>query len=314
MQQTLDLAVIGNSSIAALIDRAGKMVWCCWPRIDGDPVFCALLNGEAESGFLAVEADGPSTSEQSYLHNTPIVRTVHNCRNHSRFAITDFVPRFRQHNRIFRPPMIIRMIEPLDGPCRIRVRMRPLMVYGAERPVAVQGSNHIRYIAPGGTLRLTTNAPIAYLLGENGFVLTRKITLILHADESLSDSIERIGQDFLEQTRDYWRDWVRYLSVPYEWQEAVIRAAITLKLCSFEETGAMVAALTTSIPEAAQTARNWDYRYCWIRDAFFTVRAQPARRHTDHGTIHGLHRRRSDDGAGEELATRLCDRSRRQAR
>src|SRR5690606_32387737 len=71
----------------------------------------------------------------------------------------------------------------------------------------------------------------------------------------------------------YWREWVRYLSLPLEWQEAVIRSAITLKLCQYEDTGGIIAAMTTSIPEAPHTPRNWDYRYCWLRDAAFVVRA-----------------------------------------
>ena len=78
---------------------------------------------------------------------------------------------------------------------------------------------------------------------------------------------------FLEQTDAYWREYSRALAIPYEWQDAVIRAAITLKLCSYEETGGIVAAITTSIPEAPGSERNWDYRYCWLRDAYFVVHA-----------------------------------------
>src|SRR5207248_7846172 len=85
--------------------------------------------------------------------------------------------------------------------------------------------------------------------------------------------IEDTAREFEEQTALYWRHWTRRLALPLEWQEAVIRSAITLKLCQFEETGAIVAAMTTSIPEAPNTQRNWDYRYCWLRDAFFVVRA-----------------------------------------
>jgi GH15 family glucan-1,4-alpha-glucosidase len=147
------------------------------------------------------------------------------------------------------------------------------MGYGQLPPVAVPGSNHIRYVTEAGAVRLTTDASVSYIAHEAAFALTRPMTLILHADEPLPDSIPRISREFYDQTRDYWLDWVRYLNVPYEWQDAVIRAAITLQLCSFEETGAIVAALTTSIPESTGTQRNWDYRYCWIRDAFFTVHA-----------------------------------------
>lgn len=271
---SLDLAVIGNSNIAALIDRDARIVWTCWPRIDGDPVFCALVDGETpDSGFFSIDPDEAFQTEQSYTRNTAILRTVVSLESGASYAISDFVPRFRQFGRTYRPPMIVRRLEPLSGLSRVRVRVRPRMGYGQFPATAVTGSNHIRFVTESGTIRLTTDASVNYVADESAFTLTKPVTLILHADEPLPDSISRIAREFHDQTRDYWLEWVRHLNVPYEWQEAVIRAAITLQLCSFEETGAIVAALTTSIPEAPDSARNWDYRYCWIRDAFFTVHA-----------------------------------------
>ena len=271
---TLDLAVIGNSNIAALVDRMGSIVWGCWPRIDGDPIFCALVDGNApDAGFFSIGFDGEATSTQSYVRNSAIVRTVVTAESGATFAITDHAPRFRQHGRTFRPAMIVRRVEPLSGVCRIRVRVRPRMDNGELRASAIPGSNHIRYVTAAGAVRLSTDAPVAYILGESAFVLTRPLTFILHPDESLADSIPHVGREFEDQTRSYWQDWVRSLNLPFEWQEAVIRSAITLQLCSFHETGAIVAALTTSIPEDPGSGRNWDYRYCWIRDAYFTVHA-----------------------------------------
>jgi GH15 family glucan-1,4-alpha-glucosidase len=272
---TLDLAVIGNSNVAALVDRAARIVWTSWPRIDGDPVFCALLDGEnPENGYFAIEfVEETVETEQSYERNTAIVRTVIRSASGAAFAITDFAPRFRQFGRMHRPPMIIRRVERLEGLCRIRVRMRPRMNYGRLDPTAIPGSNHIRYVSEAGSIRLTTDAPVALVAVESAFVLSHPMTFILHADESFPDSTARVSREFYDLTRQYWLDWVRQLSIPFEWQEAVIRAAITLKLCSFEDTGAIVAALTTSIPEAPESGRNWDYRYCWLRDAYFTVHA-----------------------------------------
>jgi GH15 family glucan-1,4-alpha-glucosidase len=122
-------------------------------------------------------------------------------------------------------------------------------------------------------MRLTTNVPLSYVLRETPFLLHDPVTLLLGPDESLTKSITDTGRDMFERTRDYWREFVRFLHLPFEWQDAVIRAAITLKLCSFEDTGAIVAAVTTSIPEAPNSSRNWDYRYCWLRDAYFVVHA-----------------------------------------
>jgi GH15 family glucan-1,4-alpha-glucosidase len=271
---SLDLAVIGNCDIAALIDRSGALVWGCWPRFDGDPVFCALLDGdEPQSGFFSIGFDEPATIEQTYVRNTAIVRTVHRDAACAAFAVTDFAPRFRQFGRVFRPKMIVRRVEPLVGLPHIRVRVRPRARSGAETPASVAGSSHLRWPTAEGALRLTTDASITHVVTESAFVLTRPVTFILHPDETLADSPGRVGRDFLEKTTDWWLDWVRSLNVPYEWQEAVIRAAITLQLCSFEDTGAIVAALTTSIPESPEGDRNWDYRFCWLRDAYFTVHA-----------------------------------------
>ena len=139
--------------------------------------------------------------------------------------------------------------------------------------MVTQGSTHIRYVGPERVLRLNTDAPISYVLSETCFVVDRPMNFILGPDETLLTGIEDTARGFEQETVAYWRAWTRALSMPLEWQDAVIRAAITLKLSLYEDTGAIVAAMTTSIPEAPNSGRNWDYRFCWLRDAFFVVRA-----------------------------------------
>ena len=274
----LDFGVIGNCYLAALIDRAGRIVWCCYPRLDGDPLFCSLLGGSAGNGadaggFLDTEIEHQAGSSQRYVGHTAILETVLTDADGQSVRVTDFAPRFRQFERIYRPPMLIRRIEPVNGSARIRIRIRPRAGNGAVSPVAAPGSNHIRYLAAGSAVRVTTDAPVSYIVEEKWFALHAPMIIVLGPDEQLSASISELGESFYNRTEDYWIEWVRYLSVPYEWQEAVIRAAIALKLCNFEETGGIVAALTTSIPEAPNSVRNWDYRYCWLRDAYFVVHA-----------------------------------------
>lgn len=271
----LDLAVIGNCQIAALLDRRARIVWACIPRFDGDPTFCSLLSGadEPPAGFCDVELAGFASSEQSYVPNTAIVETVLRDANGGAVKIIDFAPRFQQHRRFFRPMVLVRMVVPLSGRPRVRLRVRPLGEYGAMRPTLTYGSNHIRYVLPSITLRLTTDASITTLLEERAFVLDHPVALVLGPDETLMDAPASTARNFLAETQSYWEGWVRGLSIPFEWQDAVIRAAITLKLCTFEDTGAVVAGITTSIPEAPNSGRNWDYRYCWLRDAYFVVHA-----------------------------------------
>jgi GH15 family glucan-1,4-alpha-glucosidase len=126
---------------------------------------------------------------------------------------------------------------------------------------------------PRLSLRLTTDGPVTYILEEIPFILETPITLLLGPDESFVEPVAEAGRGFFEKTDTYWRDWCRYLALPFEWQDEVIRAAITLKLSNFEESGAIVAAMTTSVPEAPDSGRNWDYRYCWLRDSYFVVHA-----------------------------------------
>ncbi len=270
----LDLAVIGNCSIASIVNPVGRHVWFCFPRLDGDPLFSALVDGtDPDSGFMDVTLAKQARAEQRYLHNTAVLETVLTDESGAGIRITDFAPRFRRFGRVFRPPMLVRRIEPIGGNPRIKVRIRPHFGYGAERPERRTGSNHLRFVASGMSIRATTDLAVSYLAEEVEFLLDRPGHILFGPDETIAEAPAALVRDFLEETITYWQDWTRYLSVPFEWQQAVIRAAVTLKLCSFEETGAIVAALTTSIPEASGTERNWDYRFCWLRDAFFTVHA-----------------------------------------
>lgn len=274
----LELGLIGNGTVSALLNRSGQVVWFCNPRFDGDPVFCSLLDGDPNrpepDGTFAIELDGVERSEQSYVANTAILRTVQHDGDGASLEILDFCPRFEHYGRAFRPNTIVRLLRPLSGDPRIRIRLRPMRDYGAEVCETTHGSNHVRFLgSPGGVLRATTNAPITALVEERPFVLDREIAVVLGEDRSLPEAPLEVADRFLRETTEYWQDTVRSLSIPFEWQDAVIRAAITLELSVFEDTGAIIAAPTTSIPEASDTARNWDYRLCWLRDAYFVVRA-----------------------------------------
>jgi GH15 family glucan-1,4-alpha-glucosidase len=273
---TLNLAMIGNCAVGALIDGRGRIVWWCMPRFDGDPVFHALLGsptGDANDGLCGVEIESLQRTEQAYDPGTAIVRTRLFDTSGQGVEITDFAPRFNHHGRTFRPAQLVRRIRPLNGHPRVRIVVRPRGEWGSVAPVITRGSNHLRYVLPATTLRLNTSAPPTYVAEGTWFSLHSPVSLMIGPDETLSGAIEETARDFEEMTSLYWRQWTRRLALPLEWQDAVIRAAITLKMCQYEETGAIVAAMTTSVPEAPDSGRNWDYRYCWLRDAFFVVRA-----------------------------------------
>jgi GH15 family glucan-1,4-alpha-glucosidase len=273
----LDLALIGNSSVAALLDARARIVWSCLPRFDSDPAFCALLRAAdaAEEGLGVFEVDLADfeRSEQAYIAHTPILKTRLYDRHGGGVEITDFAPRFQQFGRLYCPVMLVRQVRPLAGSPRIRVRIRPLCEYGARRPPVTWGSNHVRYVMPEMDLRVTTDFSITAILEETSVVLREPVSLVLGPDETLHSSPGEAFRRFLDDTAGWWRDWVRGLAISFEWQEQIIRAAITLKLNAYEDTGAIVAAVTTSIPESSGSGRNWDYRYCWLRDAYFVVNA-----------------------------------------
>ncbi|HEX7776796.1 MAG TPA: glycoside hydrolase family 15 protein [Parvibaculum sp.] len=271
---SLELAVVGNCNFGALVDARGRIVWSCLPRFDGDPAFCSLLDGdEPEQGFFDIELLDFARSSQTYRRNSAILVTHLVDKHGGAVEITDFAPRFKHYGRIFRPTTLVRRVRPVAGAPRIRIRMRPRFHYGAEAPLVISGSNHIRYASPEQTLRLTTDAPVSYIVEEIPLILREEMSFFLGPDESLAASVSELAREYDERTDDYWREWTRYLALPLEWQDAVIRAAITLKLCSYEESGAVIAAMTTSVPEAAHSGRTWDYRFCWLRDAYLVVHA-----------------------------------------
>ncbi|HSN69996.1 MAG TPA: glycoside hydrolase family 15 protein [Steroidobacteraceae bacterium] len=276
MTASLALGVIGNCQVGGLIDGWGRNVWSCLPRFDADPLFCGLLTGAdpaTASGTFAIELKDAVSAEQRYLRNTAILETVLHDAHGAAVRILDFCPRFALYGRVFRPVMLVRIIEPVIDHPVVTVRVRPMWNYGANEPLRTAGSNHINFAGEAFTLRLTTDASISAVLEERPFVLRERRSFVLGPNEPVTEAVDSLAQRFFDQTHDYWVNWTRGLAIPFEWQEEVIRAAITLKLCTFEDTGAIIAAMTTSVPEAAASGRNWDYRYCWLRDSYFTIKA-----------------------------------------
>jgi GH15 family glucan-1,4-alpha-glucosidase len=258
MTANLNLWPIGNCQVSALIDERGRYVWGCAPRADGDPLFCSLLDS-ADTGFWDVELEGRVSTEQRYLDDTPVLVTRHTTADGAAIEITDFCPRSGEQ----RPVAFARIVRPVAGAPRIRIRLRPASAWGASETKRTREADHLRY----DSLRLTTNADLADIETEAVFALTQPIRLHLGA------AVETDVDAMLEQTLAEWRSWVGRLSLPSEWRDVAVRSAITLKLCQHEETGALLAAMTTSIPEHADSGRNWDYRYCWVRDSYYTVQA-----------------------------------------
>ena len=266
--------LIGNCQISALISAEGSIDWLCLPRPDSPPVFGRIL--DQEGGQFSISSSVPTsetTTKQHYLPNTNILVTTVSLPNGDAYQITDFCPRFLQYGRVYRPAALFRIIEPLSGSPSVRVSCKPVSGWDKTPVRFVRGSSHLRYEMRGEYLRLLTNMPLTYLCGETPVMLTSKMYFALTWGIGIEDDLVKVSHDFLDQTTKYWRTWVKHCSIPVIYQQEVIRSALALKLHCYEDTGAILAALTTSLPEEPGGPRNWDYRYCWLRDAHFSLSA-----------------------------------------
>jgi GH15 family glucan-1,4-alpha-glucosidase len=256
-----------------LIDAHGGVVWFCLPRFDGDPVLCSLLKGggrERTTGTFAIELVGQTRREQEYVRDTATIQTRLYGANGDAIEITDLCPRFEKDGALYCPPVLARQISPLAGSPRVRVSLNPYADYGCTVRTQAVSDGHISYEGDL-SLSLVTTAPSTAIADAALFHLDRSVTLMFGCAEGLGENLNDIFTRWREQTESHWRSWVKSLEIPQQWRDAVVRAAITLELNVFEETGAIIAAMTTSIPEAPDTGRNWDYRYCWPRDAYFVA-------------------------------------------
>jgi GH15 family glucan-1,4-alpha-glucosidase len=264
------LALIGNCQYSALVEDSGTVVWCCLPRFDSDPMFSTLLDHEAGGRFVVGAEDG-KPGAMAYEDNTNILVTTFRSATGA-FRVTDFAPRFLQYDRVFHPTQLYRIIEPVEGTPRVRVLCEPRLGFSKAQPAQSFGSNHVRYEGFSSQVRLTTDVPLSYLDGRAS-TLTEKRHLVLTYGAPVEEALAPLAERFLVQTRRYWQRWVKHCDIPPIFQDEVIRSALTLKLHCFEDTGAIVAAMTTSIPEAPGSGRTWDYRYCWLRDAAYVLGA-----------------------------------------
>ncbi len=265
-----DLGLVGNCQYAALVGLDGSVVWCCLPRFDSEPVFAALLDEGAGGRFQVAPASG-RTGAHRYLPNTNVLETLFDDEDGA-FRVYDFAPRFEQHDRSFRPTQLFRIVEPLRGQPRIRVVCDPRLGWSRKVPAASAGSNHVRFEGFPGEFRLTSDVPISYLGGQP-FALTARRHLALTWGHPIEEPLAPLCDRFLAETIRYWQRWVKGCTVPPRYQAEVIRSALALKLHCFEDTGAIVAATTTSLPESPGSGRTWDYRYCWLRDAYYALSA-----------------------------------------
>ncbi len=268
-KHTYQSGLIGNCAYLAHVDINTNISWLCWPRFDSSFVFGGLMDKE-KGGEFSILPPGEYKSKQYYLENTNVLRTEITTQD-GKYRVTDFAPRFNQYERFFKPLMLVRKIELLDGMPRIKIKCRPVYEYGTKQLEPSRGSNHVEYHGSGDNLRLTTNIPINYILEGHNFILNETRYLLLTYGAPLEAPLETTAETFLRDTISYWRTWIKHSSIVRFYQPFVIRSALVLKIHQYEDTGAIIAASTTSLPEFDGSGRNWDYRFCWLRDTYYII-------------------------------------------
>ncbi len=271
-RHTYNYGVIGNCSYTAHIHMDTRVSWMCWPRFDSSFIFGEMVAGEKGGEFSIKPVDKKFKSTQQYIENTNILKTTIKS-DDGIYNVVDFAPRFLQTDRYYKPLMLVRKIERVEGNPRIFVKCKPVGDYGNVVPQHSFGSNHIRYLGMDSHVRLTTNIPLSYIAEEQSFVLDDTKYLVMTYGPPLEAALEETVNNFYYKTLNYWRNWVKRASIVDFYQREAIRSALILKIHQFEDTGAIIAATTTSLPESPGSTRNWDYRYCWMRDTFYTLNA-----------------------------------------
>lgn len=270
-KHTYQTGIIGNCSYLAHVHKNTNITWLCWPRFDSSFVFGSMLDTK-KGGEFSIAPSSAYTSKQYYLENTNILCTEITTES-GRYKVTDFAPRFQQFERYFKPLMLIRKVQLLEGNPHIKIKCQPVYDYGKSELEVIRGSNHIEYTGCGEKIRLSTNAPLSYILEDQYFILKDTLYLFLTFGEPLEGPVQITADRFLNQTASYWRTWIKRSSIGDFYQEQVIRSALALKIHQYEDTGAIIAASTTSLPEFPGSGRNWDYRFCWLRDTYYVINA-----------------------------------------
>ena len=270
----LNYGIIGNCKSSALINEDSSIDWCCLPQFDSSAIFCKIIDNHI-GGSFKIEADESYIITQQYINNTAIVRT--NFKNEkNEFEVLDFMTRYKLDDQNFySPPEIQRLIKPIKGLPKIKVLYNPTLEYANGKTKTYEKEDFIVSVfdeASYETLFLYTDIEKKKILENKEFELSKSVYLNLSYNEKIDlPSLSKSEEEF-KKTQEYWLNWCKKSPSFKLYNKEITRSSITLKLLTFEKTGAVLAAATTSIPETIGEVRNWDYRFCWIRDASMVIK------------------------------------------
>ncbi|MDG1823019.1 MAG: glycoside hydrolase family 15 protein [Flavobacteriaceae bacterium] len=274
LSDTLNLGIIGNCKSAALINEDSSIDWCCLPQFDSASVFGKIID-EKIGGNFKIDCDNSYQIKQSYIKNTSILRTLFSNETDA-FEVLDYMPRYEKEGDVYyAPPEITRVLKYLKGKPRFRVLYDPKLEYAEGVTKNYIKEHFIVSIVDDkkyDTLFLYTDLDKNAVLHGKELTLTQDRFLSVSYNEKINPpTLENTLFEF-ERTKVYWLNWCHKTPHFKHYNEEILRSAMTLKLLTFEKTGAVLAAATTSLPETIGEVRNWDYRFCWIRDASMVIK------------------------------------------
>jgi GH15 family glucan-1,4-alpha-glucosidase len=266
-----DYALIGDLETAALVDRNGSIDWLCWPDFSSEACFAALLGTDQNGYWKIAPAGGNWTSSRRYREHTLILETTFQAGG-GQVRLIDFMPPRGVHSDV------VRMVEGVRGTMKIRMELSLRFDYGRTVPWVTAMNDGVRAVAGPNLAILHASVPVR---GENLKTVAeftvrkgqREWFTLTHGKSYRPNPRQIDHQDALDDTERIWKRWTSHLEIDSPYRDAIERSLITLKALTFRPTGGMIAAATTSLPEAIGGVRNWDYRYCWLRDTTFTLLA-----------------------------------------
>ncbi|MFA6813893.1 MAG: trehalase-like domain-containing protein, partial [Bacteroidaceae bacterium] len=276
MSDNLNYGVVGNGRTAALISEEGSVDWLCMPDFDSPSIFAKILD-KKRGGCLNFIVDEDYQISQAYLPHTNILRTLFvNKKDKSSFEVIDFMPLYKtiDVNKRYMPAELYRLIRVLNGKPRVRIDYSPKLNYARGKVSYFVGEDYIKVFSvdnPKDTIYFYSSLDLNAILNKEEVELSGVDNLLVSYNQKLvTIDPDRVQLEF-ERTKVYWLNWSNRSKKYTQYADYIERSMLVLKLLSYRQTGALLAALTISIPESPGGTRNWDYRYCWLRDASMSI-------------------------------------------
>ena len=277
----LDYGIIGNCKSAALISKDGSVDWCCLPQFDSPSVFGKLLDDKI-GGSFGFKVDDSYQISQQYIENTVILVTKFS-NGLDAFEVRDFMPRYYKETGAYNaPPEFVRYIKYISGKPSVRVIYNPKLEYAKGETSTYVKNDFVVSLTDSeafDTLFLYTDLNKEKVVnGEEIAIKSDHFFLVGYHEKLFTPTLENVFLEY-ERTKVYWLNWMERTTTFKSYNKQIARSAMTLKLLSYDKTGAVLAAVTTSLPETIGEVRNWDYRFCWIRDASMVIKVMSTMGH-----------------------------------